>query len=364
MIKHIRAGLLAAWIACAAMPLNADQAPLVEALQAPADISFCGEAVPLEVDHVQERFEKEMLLTLWDRPQVVLWLKRAPRFFPFIEASLKKRGMPDDLKYIAVAESALRPHAGSVKGAIGFWQMLPETARRYGLRVDEYVDQRRNLFLSTPAALTHLQGLYDQFSSWSLAAAAYNMGEEGLEAEILEQNTKDYYKLYLSLETQRYLFRILAVKLILQDPVKYGFNLTEQMLYKPYRFEEMNLDCFEQTPISLVAEAAGTYFKNIKDLNPHLRGHYIQEGRHRIYLPKEGSAEFKKQLDRLMADYSRKRKQHIYIVQSGDSLSAIADRFDVPLAALMIWNRIDLNRTIHPGDRLVIYPRLLKEIEP
>ena len=364
MNKYMTYSAMLVWIVLIVASAQADWPALEHAVSIPENAAFCGEKVPRDLPHVKERFEKEMLLTLWDRPQVILWLKRAPRFFPFIEASLKKRGLPDDLKYIAIAESALRPHVGSTKGAIGFWQMMPETARRYGLRVDEHVDHRRTLYLATPGALDYLKELHDQFSSWTLAAAAYNMGEEGLTAEILEQKTRDYYKLYLSLETQRYIFRVIAAKLIMENPRKYGFNVTADMAYQPERFETIELDLYQQTPIRLVAEAAGVYFKRIKDLNPHLRGHYLQEGRQRIYLPVETDKGFKKRLDRLVAQYSRERDQHIYVVQSGDSLSAIADKFDVPLAALIIWNRIDLTQTIHPGDRLVIYPRQLEQIKP
>ena len=113
---------------------------------------FAGKTVPLVVPDIMERYEKEMLLTLWDRPQVLLWLKRSTRYFPFVAQQLKDRRMPDDLKYVAVAESALRPHAGSSKGAVGFWQLMPETARKYGLTVDAFIDERRNIYLSTSSA--------------------------------------------------------------------------------------------------------------------------------------------------------------------------------------------------------------------
>jgi hypothetical protein len=330
----------------------------------PKGLTFCGEPVPMEIDHVRERFEKEMLLALWDRPQVVLWIKRAPRYFPFISKALGTRGMPEDLKYLAVAESALRPHAGSTKGAIGFWQLLPETARKYGLTVDQFVDDRRNLFISTPAALRYLKALHMKFSNWTLAAAAYNMGEQGLTAEVLEQRAKDYYKLYLPLETQRFIFRVLTVKLILSDPQKYGFSVPAEQLYKPLDFEPVDVDCMQEIPIQLLAEASESYFKEIKDLNPQLRGHYVQAGHHRLQLPPGRAKGFQFRLDKLARSYIRIRQKRIYIVQSGDSLSTIADKFEVPLAALIIWNRIDHERPIHPGDRLVIYPERMDQFQP
>ena len=338
--------------------------PLMEGIKLPVKLAFCGEQVPLDNSDVRERFEKEMLLTLWDRPQVLLWIKRAPRYLNFIAQQLHANHMPDDLKYLAIAESALRPHAGSAKGAVGFWQMLPETARKYGLTVNADIDERRNLQASTQAALRYLQELHDKFSSWTLAAAAYNMGEEGLTAEVLEQNTKDYYRLYLPLETQRFIFRILAAKLIVQDPQAYGFQLARKDLYKPLLFDTVALDCFQEVPIRLVAEAAGTYFKRIKDLNPQLRGHYIQEGHYQIHLPPGSAKGFQERLDRLLQTYSQLRQQRIYVVKSGDSLSSIAAKFNVPLAAIIIWNRVDLDSPLYPGDRLVIYPQPVQEHQP
>jgi hypothetical protein len=323
----------------------------------PKGLTLCGEAVPAHLDDVRERFEKEMLLILWDRPQVVLWLKRAPRFLPSISQELKKAGMPDDLKYLAIVESALMPHAGSSRGAIGFWQLLPETARKYGLAVDEFTDQRRDLFISTPAALAYLKDLSNRFSSWTLALAAYNMGEGTVDAEILEQKTRDYYQLYLPLETQRFIFRLLAVKLIVGDPKAYGFELAKEDLYAPLRFDTVNVDCFQETPLRLFAQAADTSFKMIKDLNPHFRGHYLQAGRHAVRVPPGNGNGFNERFDKLVSAYAQERQQKIYIVQNGDSLSSIAEKFNVPLAALLIWNRLDMKKSLQPGESLVIYPR-------
>lgn len=324
-------------------------------IKAPGDLDFCGEPVPFEISDLRERFEKEMLLSLWDRPQVILWLKRSRRYFPLISEQLKTRNLPDDLKYLAVAESALRPHAGSRKGAMGFWQLMPQTGRKYGLQIDEYVDGRRNFYASTRAALDYLKDLHKVFESWTLSIAAYNMGEEGLAAEILEQKTKNYYHLYLPLETQRFVFRVLSVKLILSDPEHFGFFLKEDDYYPPLTFVEIEIDCFQEVPLSLVAEAAHTKFKVIKDLNPELRGHYLAAGNHRIKIPKGASKGFQKRYEALLEKYSKILNDRIYIVRKGDNLTSIADKFGVPLAAIIIWNRIDLNESIHPGDRLIIY---------
>lgn len=320
-------------------------------------LSFCGERVPIENQEVLERLEKELLLTLGDRPQVILWLKRSRRYLPYIEKMLKENNVPEDLKYMAIAESALLPHAGSKKGAIGFWQILPETGRRYGLVIDDTIDERRNLFASTQAAIDYLKTLYETMGSWTLSAAAYNMGEEGLEAEILVQHTRDYYRLYLPLETQRFIFRIISTKLILSEPDRFGFYLKDDDYYPPFEFERVSIDCFQEIPLSIIAKASKTDFKVIKDLNPEIRGHYLTEGTHSILIPKGTNEGFNARYRKLIKEYEGKQTDRIYIIKEGDNLSSIADKFDVPLAVLIIWNRLDLNKPIHPGDRLIIYPK-------
>jgi membrane-bound lytic murein transglycosylase D len=335
-------------------PEPASLPSLVSSLRQEDPLDFCGERVPTEIQEIRERLEKELLLSLWDRPQVILWLKRSPRYLPHIEGMLKANGMPDDLKYVAIAESALRPHAGSKKGAIGFWQFMVDTGKQYGLVINQYVDERRNLFASTGAAIRYFQDLYQLLGSWTLAAAAYNQGEKGILAEILEQQTSDYYQLYLPLETQRFVFRILSVKLILSDPERYGFRLAHEDYYPPLRFDRIQFDCSREIPIRIIAEAAETYFKVIKDLNPELRGHYLAKGNHSLLVPEGGFKGFDKRYKQLVSQWLSFRKEQVYVVKKGDNLSSIADEFNVPVAALLIWNRLDLNAPIHPGDQLVI----------
>lgn len=325
-------------------------------------VQFCGEPPPVKIPQVRERFEKELLLSLWNRAQVVLWLKRSQRYFPHVEKILHANGLPDDLKFVAVAESALRPHARSHKGATGFWQFMPHTGRKYGLLISSRIDQRRNLFAATRAAAQYFKDLHEMFGSWTLAAAAYNMGEEGLTAEIMEQGIKDYYRLYLPLETQRFVFRILSIKLILTDPKRFGFDLPATEYYPPLTFDQIKMDCDKEVPLRIIARAAKTDFKVIKDLNPEIRGHYLKQGEHQIRVP-EGSAKgFPQRVQALIQSDHAQRGEYVYIVKKGDNLSLIADRFGVPLVALIIWNRLDITRSIHPGDRLIIYPQ--KEGKP
>jgi membrane-bound lytic murein transglycosylase D len=337
---------------------------LVSSLRIDIPFEFCGEPVPVKSQEIRERLEKELLLSLWDRPQVILWLKRSSRYLPHIEQLLQENEMPDDLKYLAVAESALRAHAGSRKGAIGFWQFMEATGLKYGLVINGYCDERRNLFASTAAAIRYFRELYQISNSWTLAAAAYNMGEEGLMAEILEQDTADYYKLHLPLETQRYIFRILSVKLILSNPEKYGFKLANNDYYPPLTFDEIQVDCVDEIPLRIIARAGKTHFKAIKDLNPEIRGHYLAKGKHAVLLPPGASVGFQARYESLVEEYLEARKKKVYIVKKGDNLSSIAQRSGIPLAALIIWNRIDLQHPIHPGDRLIIYGNEVELHEP
>jgi membrane-bound lytic murein transglycosylase D len=328
---------------------------LISSVRISAALDFCGEPVELENQDVRERLEKELLLTLWDRPQVVLWIKRSNRYFPIIEKMLHEHKMPDDLKYIAIAESALRPHAGSKKGAIGFWQFLKSSGRKYGLIINSERDERRNIFRSTEAAIAYFKQLYDILGSWTLSAAAYNMGEQGLLSEILAQKTRSYYHLYLPLETQRYIFRVISAKIILSDPETYGFQFTEEDLYPPLQFDRIKLECFQETPISVIAEAANTRFKVIKDLNPEIRGHFFAAGNHWILVPRGTADGFQARFKNLVDQWLAENRQRIYVVKEGDSLSAIAERFNVPLPALIIWNRLKLREHIHPGQQLIVY---------
>ncbi|UCD90354.1 MAG: transglycosylase SLT domain-containing protein [Desulfobacterales bacterium] len=333
---------------------------LISSVRIHAPLDFCQEPVPLDRYEVRERLEKELLLTLWDRPQVVLWIKRSNRYIHHIEKMLKQNNMPDDLKYVAIAESALRPHAGSRKGAIGFWQFMQGTGRKYGLIVNKEIDQRRNIFASTMAAIRYFKELYAKFGSWTLSAAAYNMGEDGLESEILAQNTDKYYHLYLPLETQRYIFRLISAKLILSDPEKYGFRFNKEDLYPSLKFDRVQLECFQTTPIVIVAQAAKTTFKVIKDFNPEIRGHHISIGSHSILIPEGRAKGFHARYQKLLSKWTDENQRRVYVVKEGDSLYSIAERFNLPLRALAIWNQISLSTHIHPGDELIIYPNRAK----
>lgn len=318
-------------------------------------LDFCGEKVPLGNQDVLERLEKELLLAIWDRPQVILWIKRSNRYIPYIEKMLKQHNMPDDLKYIPIIESALRPHAESTKGAMGHWQFIKSTGKKYGLTIDSYVDDRRNIFKSTEAALRYFKALQEITGSWTLAAAAYNMGENRLEKEIEIQKTRNYYYLYIPLETQRYVFRILSAKMILSNPKKYGFDLKEDDLYPPLQFDRIDIKCDHKVPIQIIAQAANAYFKEIKDLNPEIRGSELPRGTYTLLVPKGGARGFKSRYGKLLESYSKSSDKNIYVVKKGDTLSTIADKHNVPFSSLLKWNNLNSKSQIYPGEKLIIH---------
>lgn len=279
------------------IPVYTQDISLAGALRDIRKLDFCEEPVPLDDPDVRERFEKEFMLILWDRPQILLYLKRMPRYMPVIEKILRDHALPGDLKFIAVIESALRPHAGSSKGAIGFWQFTESTGRKYGLEINDYVDERRNIFSSTEAAAVYLKALKDTLGSWTLATAAYNMGEYGLFDEIEKQGVTNFYRLYLPLETQRFILRIAAIKQILSNPDEYDISLSKSETYPIYRAERVTLSLAASIPIRLIAAAAGTDFKEIKDLNPELRGYNMLAGERSILIPRGSAKHFHQNLD-------------------------------------------------------------------
>jgi len=339
-------------------PPPLDFSALIGAARVQGPLDFCGEPVPLEDPDVRERMEREILSTLADPHQVILWIKRSRQSLAPIEDHLKRQELPDDLKYVAIAESALRPHAGSPKGAMGFWQFIEPTGRKYGLQIDTARDERRNLQSSTAAAIAYLKDLRQMFGSWTLAVAAYNMGENGLRSDMAQQNARDYYRLYLPLETQRYVFRILTAKLILRNPERYGFRLEPGDIYPPVACETVTVETDRELELLAVAQAAGTYVKTIKDLNPELRGYRLGPGRHTVLVPQGGAKGFQERLARITRAEAENLRETVYIVKPGDTLSEIAERHGVSLADVRAWNRLDAKKSIQPGMRLVLQQKV------
>ncbi|MCB2225503.1 MAG: transglycosylase SLT domain-containing protein [Desulfarculaceae bacterium] len=317
----------------------------------PAKLSLCGSPVPLNRPLVASYLDRELVIAVHDPAQSIMWLKRAARYFPYIEKRLKAAGLPDDLKYVAVAESALIHYIRSPAGAVGFWQFIPATGRRYGLRINRYFDDRRNLALATGAAVKYFKDLYAEFNSWPLAMAAYNCGERRVAKEIKAQGTKDYFDLALPMETQRYVYRILAAKLVISSPETYGYALPRSALYRPVPSESVTLNLKRPLYLMSLAKAAHTSFRQLRELNPELKRRYLPRGKVTVQVPPGQAAGLTTRLAK--AGPAPSETADHYVVKRGDNLSSIARRHGVSLGQLRQANDLD-DSTIQPGQRLKI----------
>ncbi len=253
----------------------------VFALEIPEKLDFAGENVPLEYFDVKESFDRELLVNTYWQSQTLLFIKRANRYFPMIEKILRENGVPDDFKYLALAESGLM-QAVSPKNAVGFWQFLKSTAREYGLEVSEEVDERYNIEKSTLAACKYLKKAYERFNSWTMVAASYNNGRTGLIKQINRQDEDYYYDLLLNEETGRYLFRILSLKTIINDPEKYGFYFRSEDLYPPIRTKKIEVDSAIHSMVDF-ARHFNLNYKTLKYFNPWLRDNRLTNHKKKTY---------------------------------------------------------------------------------
>jgi hypothetical protein len=256
-------------------------------------VYLCGEPVPLNEPEVREALDREFTIEVWSRAQTTMWLKRAHRYFPEIEAKLRARRLPLDLKYVVLAESDLRTQARSSVGALGPWQFMGPTAQRFQLRSDKAVDERLSFGAATDAALSYLEQLHRLFHNWPLALAAYNAGEGRVQKAIAAQGVDTYYHLSLPEETERYVHRILAAKIVMEDPGRYGFDIPGDQLYPPLNYDEVPLTLAQAAPVRRLAEASGTYYKAIKTLNPWIMGEALAPGTYRLKIPKGSAPRFK-----------------------------------------------------------------------
>ncbi len=247
----------------------------------PDTLTLCGEPVPLELYYVREALDRELTSNMFWHSNMLGLMKRSARYFPTIERILKENGLPEDLKYLCVIESGLAP-VKSPAGANGYWQFMPATGRSYNLEITDEIDMRNHLELSTQAACTHLKDLYRRFGSWSLAAAAYNLGENGVARRMEKQDIANYYDLKTPNETTRYVFRILAMKLIMQSPQDYGFYLRECDLYRPVPTREVKLSG-QNVDLYAFAKANGSNYKMLRDLNPWLQTDRLKNKSNKTY---------------------------------------------------------------------------------
>lgn len=259
------------------------------AMYFPTEVDFAGEKAPLQISDVRERLDRELLINANLDATTALIIKRANRVFPIIEPILAKYGVPDDFKYLAVIESGL-VNAVSSAGARGVWQFMPETAKEKGMEVNDIVDERYHLEKSTEAACRYLLAAKEKFGSWTLAAASYNGGMNGITKRIEEQKVTNYYDLALTEETSRYVFRILALKEIMRQPTKYGFNIYPSDLYTQIPTKKVAVDS-SITDLTGFAIAQGINYKILKIHNPWLRDKKLvnpTKKRYEIEIPLEG----------------------------------------------------------------------------
>ena len=271
---------------------NIQVRPPLSSYRLPREMTLCGERVHLQDRNIWENLDREFIVSLDNHAQVLLWMKRARRYFPHIEKTLKEMNLPDDLKYVAITESGLRPHAVSPSGAAGIWQFIPSTGEKYGMRRNKTLDERFDFFKATEGALSYLKTLYEEFGSWTLAMAAYNAGEKRIRKEVELQKTKDYFYIDLPMETERYVYKVAVAKIILSDPGKYGFSLEDSEFYDPLRLERVQIELKQPLPIIEVARAIGFYYKDLKEMNLHLPDEAIPAGIHFLNLPSGTSERF------------------------------------------------------------------------
>lgn len=265
----------------------------VYALPIPDGLNFVGERVPIENPDIRERIDRELLVNTYWQSNALLLMKRANKYFPIIEPILAQEGVPDDFKYLAVIESGLT-QAVSPARATGFWQILKGTGKEYGLEINDNVDERYHIEKSTRVACAYLKKAKARFGSWTAAAAAYNAGPAGIANRMKEQNVTNYYDLLLNPETGRYIFRIIALKEILTQPQKYGFNFTTADLYTEVPTYRVGVDT-AVTDFVKFAERFGINYKILKIHNPWLREKHLNNKSRKQYyikIPREGNYSF------------------------------------------------------------------------
>ena len=266
----------------------------------PEQADFAGEKTPLNIFYVSESLDREIMAYTFMHSSTQQMFKRAQRYFPVIEPILKRHKIPDDFKYLAVAESNLG-NVVSPSGAEGMWQFLPATGRHYGLEVNADIDERYNLEKATEAACRYIREAYDTFGTWTLAAASYNRGMDGLTQALKSQQVKNYYDLYLNDETSRYIYRILAAKEIFNHPTRYGFFLKESDFYPPIETYTVIVDS-TIPDLPGFALRQGLNYRILREFNPWIHSYILPNKSRRRYiltLPKEGAMEIsarKKQL--------------------------------------------------------------------
>jgi LysM repeat protein len=354
----------------------------VFALNTPKDVYFCGEKVPMEDREVRERFDRELHVNTYWQSQTLLLIKRANRYFPIIRPILKKNGIPDDFKYLPLIESGFTDGV-SAAGAEGPWQFLTSTARVYNLEVSETVDERYNIAKATEAACDALKDAYKQFDNWTLVAASYNMGITGINNAMKKQKVTSYYDLALNNETSRYIFRLLAIKEIMEHPKQYGFRYRKYHLYQPFAYTNLKVDTTVKDLVSF-AKKQGITYKTLREYNPWLKTDILLNSSRKAYyfhIPKykdgkddtnidEPVFEVPLQEESFNIDSSESSVRELlnrgllelfatHIVKPGENYTTIAKKYKVRPGELIVWNGMRSDNDLKPGQELKIYHKII-----
>jgi len=282
-------------LAFTSQPSFNNETPILEndyniyALDIPEALNFSGESMPLQSPDIRERIDRELLVNTYWQSNGLLLFKRSHKYFPVIEPILKSYGIPNDFKYLALIESGLQ-NVTSPAGAKGFWQIMKPTGKEYGLEINTNVDERYDFEKSTHVACQYILKAKEKFGNWTLAAAAYNAGVNGISKRLEDQNVTGYYDLLLGEETGRYLFRIVALKEIFLAPKKYGFNFDKTHLYTLPKTYEVKVDT-AITDMVKFAESFGLNYKQLKTHNPWLRDPFLNNKSKKLYtlkIPEKG----------------------------------------------------------------------------
>ena len=336
----------------------------IYSLPVPEKTGFAGEDVLLNDEDVRERYDRELLTNVYWQSQTLLMMKRGQKLFPAIEPILKRNGIPDDFKYLAVAESGLQPVVVSPAGAAGYWQFLDKTGKVFGLTITDEVDERYHLHKATEAACKYFKQAYTAFGSWKLVAASYNMGIEGVKRQINQQQVGSYEDLYLNQETARYLFRIIAIKTLFENPKSYGFHIAPAHAYQQ---ESMSYVVVNRTVENLVSFAAayGCNYKDLKYYNPWLRKPTLTVAAGQqfvIALPKNKVATIvatAADTIYLAQPFSDEKLEFEHAVEPGETIQTIAEKYNVPVVELRKWNNL-LQDNLKPGTVIKIKKQLME----
>ena len=253
----------------------------VMAPEVPKSFTLFGEKMPLDIWDVRERFDRELLVNTYMQGSTSYIIKQMGRWMKMIEERLKVNGIPDDFKYLCVAESALQNQI-SKAGAVGFWQFMSGTAPSFGLYIDHEVDERYDPIKATDAACKYLKQAYAKFGNWTAAAASYNCGMGGYNGAMTTQGESSFYKILLPEETMRYIFRIAALKYILDNQDRFGFRLTDDVIYHPLNLRRETISSGVGNLVAY-AKSKGTDYKTIRMLNPWIRSSSLSNAKGRTY---------------------------------------------------------------------------------